>query len=216
MTWGEGADRPNVQLDDTTIPKENTTIAYDENISIGGAIDVSSAGGAEGIVVYLVVDGEVVDQVKVDADGKFTISWTASALKLAGGSHEFRVYAVDAAGAIAPIVTFTNVVQAPTEKQSQTAAATQSPTASATASASWGEIIDVPWYVDEAPQADEGGMSSITVGKIIIGVGMPIGVVLIAAFTFLIHRYRIALRADMTRRLKSDSQTEPGSTGMGV
>jgi hypothetical protein len=218
MTWGEGADRPTVQLDNSTqqLPQKDEIISYDRNISIDGAIAISAGAAAEDIVIYLVVDGEVVGQVKPDSSGKFTISFTASSLRLAGGSHEFQVYAVDNAGAIAPIVAFTNFVEAPTEKQSETARASQSPTASATASASWGEIIDVPWYVGEVPEADEGGVSTITVGRIIIGVGMPVGVILIAGFAFLIHRYRVAVRVDMSRRLKSDSQTDPGSTGMGV
>jgi hypothetical protein len=215
MTWGEGADRPTVELDKSRpLPQPKEVIRYDDNVSIGGAIDVSSGADAESIVIYLVVDGEVVAEVHPDSEGKFTISFTPSSLRLAGGSHEFQVYAVDTAGAIAPIATFKNEVSAPTEKQSQTAQASSTPTASATASASWGEIIDVPWMVSDVPQAAD-DMSSITVGKIVIGVGAPIGVILIAGFAFLIHRYRIAIRADMNRRLQSDSQTDP-STGMGI
>jgi hypothetical protein len=218
LTWGEGADRPNVQLDEDTppLPNEKDVIAWEEQVSFAGAIDVKPGVSIENTVIYLVVDGEIVDEIKLDASGKFAISFTPSALRLAGGLHEFRVFAMDTAGSIAPIVTFTTAIEAPTEKQSQTAPPSSSPTASATASASWGEIIEVPWYAGEVPEADGGKLSPITIGNVVIGVGLPVGIILIAAFAFLIHRYRSALRADMTQRLRVDSQTDASASGMGV
>jgi hypothetical protein len=216
LTWGEGADRPNVVFDNTSLPAEKDVISWEQEVSFSGAIEVKPGENLEKTVIYLVVDGEIVDQVAPDSFGKFSISFTPSSLRLAGGTHEFRVFAVDTAGSIAPIVTFTREIAAPTEKQSQTAPPSSTPTASATASASWGEIIDVPWYGGNEPEAAESKISPITVGNIVIGVGMPVGVILILGFAVLIHRYRTALRADMTRRLRSDSQTDASATGMGV
>jgi hypothetical protein len=211
MTWGEGADRPNVELDDTKLPTEKDVIAWEDEVVFSGKIDAKNSD----TVIYLVVDGEIVDEIRPDSSGTFSISFTPSALRLAGGAHEFRVFAMDNAGAIAPIAAFTTSVAAPTEKQSQTAPPSASPTPSATASASWGEIIDIPWYADEGPQAAEDAITGVTISKIVIGVGLPVGVLLIAAFGYLIHRYRNAVRADMTRQLRSDSQTNP-ATGLGV
>jgi hypothetical protein len=210
LTWGEGSDRPNVQLDEDTppLPTEKDVIAWEDEVAFGGAIDVKAGVGIANTVVYLVVDGEIVAEVTPDNSGRFSLSFTPSALRLAGGMHEFRIFAVDAAGSIAPIVTFTTAIEAPTERQSQTAAPSASPTATATASASWGEIMDVPWYPGDVAEADEAKLSAITIGNIIIGVGLPVGVILIAAFAYLIHRYRAAVRADMTQQLRSDSQTQ--------
>jgi hypothetical protein len=216
MTWGEGSDRPTVELDDKKLPSEDDEIAWEEEVSVGGAIDVKPGISVEGTVIYLVVDGEIVAEAKPDINGKFSISFTPSALQLAGGTHEFRVFAVDTAGAIAPIVTFTTSVAAPTHKQSQTAPPSGSPTATATASASWGEIVDIPWDLVDVPDAGESAMSSVTISKLVIGVGLPVGIILIVGFAFLIHRYRVAVRADMVRRLKSDVQTDTSGAGMGI
>jgi hypothetical protein len=166
------------------------------------------------MVVFLVVDGEVVSQVQPTTQGKFEIQFSPSSLRLSGGTHVFQIYAVDAVGAIAPIASFSTVVLAPTPAQSVTADATKSPTPSATASASWGEIVDLPWYEDPGIDEADEGVSSIEVGKIIIGVGIPIGVFLIIAFAVLIHRYRRAVEADMNQRLKSSNASDAGATGL--
>jgi hypothetical protein len=217
MTWGEGADRPEVDLDvSTPLPTANDTISWTETVSVGGAITVPAGTSTENTVIYLVVDGEVVAEVPVDSSGKFTIEFTPSALRLAGGLHEFRVFAIDASGSIAPIAAFTTVIVAPTERQSQTAMASQTPTASPTASASWGDIVDLPWYPDDVAAAADEGITSLTVAKIVVGAGLPIGVLLIAGFAYLIHRYRAAMRAEIMQRLRADSQTDASQTGIGI
>jgi hypothetical protein len=59
-------------------------------------------------------------------------------------------------------------------------------------------------------------VSQITVGKVVIGVGIPIGIILVVGFGFLINRYRGAVEADMNQQLKEFSASEAESTGMGV
>jgi hypothetical protein len=59
-------------------------------------------------------------------------------------------------------------------------------------------------------------VSAATIGKIFVVVGLPVAIILIAGFGYLIHRYRIAAAREMNRRLKSDSQLDPAGTGTGV
>jgi hypothetical protein len=216
MTWGEGADRPEVDLGDLKLPDEDTRLEWEDTLSINGTLKVASGGSAQNSVVYLVVDGEVLAEATVDSSGGFTISFTPSALRLSAGSHEFRIYAIDGGGAIVPITAFKTTILAPTESQSGTPVASGSPTASATPSASWGEIIDLPWYEEDSQEARDDAISPVTIGKLILVIGLPVGVLLVLGFGFLTHRYRMALRADMMQRLKSESQTDPSSTGMGI
>jgi hypothetical protein len=185
-------------------------------VSISGTIDLSTTALIAEVVVYLVVDGEIVQEFRPDANGGFTISFSPAALQLAGGNHLFQIYATDAVGSIAPIASFSNKVLAPTLPQTRTAIATETPTASPTESASWGAIVDLPWYNDPGIEAAEEGVNSVTVGKIVIGVGIPIGIILVIAFGFLINRYQRALRADMSQRLKESSASELGSAGTRV
>jgi hypothetical protein len=216
MSWGEVSNPPKASIPDEELPPDNKEMAWDTNVSIAGKIDVSTTPAIEEIVVYLVVDGEIVQEFRPDANGGFTISFSPAALRLTGGSHVFQIYAVDAGGSIAPLASFSNVVLAPTVPQTATAAVTDTPTASATASASWGEVVDVPWQGDPGIETADEGVSQVTVGKIVIGVGIPIGIILIVGFGFLIHRYQGALRADMRQQLTESSAAEPGSTGMGI
>jgi hypothetical protein len=138
-------------------------------------------------------------------------------LGLMGGSHKFQVYRIDATGYINPVgEPVQREILAPTIAATETPVETQSPTATPTATASWGEIIDVPWFENDPLDSAESGVSPITVGKIVIGVGIPIGIILVAAFAFLLSKYRRAVREDMDQRLNSSSASEAGATGMGV
>jgi hypothetical protein len=213
MSWGEFFDPPKGTLDESSeLPAE---LEWEEAQTIKGSITVSEANYAD-IVVYLVVDSEVVGTAKVDSDGKFQITFTPAALNLATGNHVFQVYAVDGTGSSASITEFTKGVQAPTPVRTATYSISQTPTASPTESASWGAVVDLPWYVDPGIEDAESGVSSESVSKVVIGVGIPVGIILIVAFAFLISRYRRAVVADMAQRLKSSNASEAGASRIAV
>jgi hypothetical protein len=216
MSWGEVSNPPKVSVNSSQLPKETDEVKWEENISIGGNIEIVNTDDVSLIFVYLVVDGEVMTQVHPEADGGFTIAFSPSALQLSGGTHVFQIYAVDAAGSIAPIASFSTIVLAPTPPQTATKPATSSPTPSATASASWGDVVDLPWYEDPGVDNAESEITSVEIGRIVIAVGVPIGVILVIGFGFLIHRYRMAVREDMTQQLRSATGSEAGATGMGL
>jgi hypothetical protein len=215
MSWGEVSNPPTVKTNTEALPPDGSEIKWEDNISIAGTIAASSTPVQE-MVVYLVCDGVIVGEAHPDANGGFAIAWSPSSLNLATGTHLFQIYAVDAVGSIASIAAFSASVVAPTAPLTATAPPTQSPSPSATASASWGEVVDVPWYEDPGIDAAEEGVNSVTVGKIVIGVGIPVGLILVVGFGFLIHRYRGALKADMNQRLKTSSASEAGEPGMAI
>jgi hypothetical protein len=216
MSWGEVSNPPSGSVDSSQLPPDNATMNWEANVSITGKIDVTSATVVTDIVVYLVVDGEIMQSFPLDATGGFTVSFSAAALKLSGGTHVFQIYAVDSVGAIASIASFSNEVLAPTAPQTLTPRPTGTPTASPSISASWGAIVDIPWREPYGFDTANEGVNQVTVGKIVIGIGIPIGVILILGFGFLIHRYQHAIRADMMEQLQSSSASELGSTGTGI
>jgi hypothetical protein len=215
MSWGEVSNPPQVTTDTSLLPPDGSEIKWEQNISIGGTIAPSTAP-VEEMVVYLVCDGAIVGEARPDANGGFAIAWSPSSLNLASGTHLFQIYAVDPAGSIASIAVFSASVVAPTAPLTATPPPTQSPSPSPTESASWGAVVDLPWYQDPGIDAAEEGVDSVTVGKIVIGVGIPVGMILVAGFGFLIYRYRGALKADMNQRLKASSASEPGEPAVAV
>jgi hypothetical protein len=211
MTWGEAEPPPEVQVEGTH-PPENVALDYSENVTIDYTIDNFEPGGT----VFLAVDGDMGNliPVTVTPNGHFTVSFNGAALNLQAGSHQFQVYHVSPGGSITTVDSFVAAVLAPTLRPTSTPSESQSPTATPTESASWGEIIDVPWFENEPLDTANEGVNPITVGKIVIGVGIPIGVIMVVGFGFLLAKYRRAVREDMDQRLKSASASEAGEMGM--
>jgi hypothetical protein len=92
-----------------------------------------------------------------------------------------------------------------------TPAASSSPTPTASVSATWGELGVIAW---EPPE--EKSFFGVEGAQIVIGVGIPVGAILIVGFGVLMYRYRRALRAEMRQSLKSTSVADASDTGMGV
>jgi hypothetical protein len=215
MTWGTAARPPSGGS--VSMPVQDEEIDWNTTLVVSGTLEDYNED--DGDYVVLVVDGDLNTAIRipVDSSGNFAIPFNPSSLGLMSGSHQFQVYRVDSTGYINPVGDpIEQKIIAPTLPMTETPTASRSPTPTPTATASWGEIIDIPWFENDPLDNAESGVSPITVGKVVVGVGIPIGIILVAAFGFLLARYRRAVRDDMNQRLRSSSASEAGSTGLGA
>jgi hypothetical protein len=201
MSWGDDLTPPSGTLD-LEPPDEGDMIEWNSPVTWTGKVE-----GA--VSVLLIIDGTPVE-VTQPAGGSFSITCLPSALRLSAGSHTFVIVAVDASGAMSTISEFKTQVKAPTPVATQTFACTRSPTASATLSATWGEAADVPWF--ELP--DNQAQADVDAPAIVIGVGIPVGAILIVGFSILLWRYRRAAREDMNQRLRTGSSSQGQPSGI--
>jgi hypothetical protein len=201
MSWGDDLEPPTGKLDST--PGPSAALEWEAPTNLTGTVSVNA------ISVYLLIDGNPVEVVQPAADGKFTLSFVPSALQLAAGTHTFVICVIDSSGAVSAISEFHTEVKAPTAPATQTLPGTRSPTATASVSATWGDLPEAPWL----DLAEGEAASSANVAGIIVGVGIPVGAILIVAFSFLLWRYRRAVRADMTQHLRTGSSSQVSAGG---
>jgi hypothetical protein len=200
MSWGDDLSGPTGSLESTR-PSENDMIGWTEPMTLSGSVD-----GA--ISVMLLID-DVPIETTSPTGGKFTITFIPSAVGLRAGSHTFVICGIAESGAISTIEEFRTGVKAPTAAATHTFLSTRSPTASGSASASWGEVDNIPWLDPN----DNEAASSVNAPAIVIGLGVPIGIILIAAFSFLLWRYSRAVKIEMNEQLRRESLSQVPSPG---
>jgi hypothetical protein len=201
MSWGDDLTPPSGSLDSP--PEEDDMIEWDTPMTLSGVVT-----GA--VSVYLIIDGTAVEVTQPTGE-RFSLTFTPSALMLAAGTHTFVICAIDSSGAVSTISSFTTQVKAPTAAATRSLPCTRSPTASASVSVTWGEA-EAPEWID---LSENEGASDANVPGILIGVGIPVGLILTLAFAFLLWRYRHAMKAEMVQRLRTGSSSQVESSGQG-
>jgi hypothetical protein len=201
MVWGDDLTPPNASISD--VPKEDRVIEWEEEISLNGTIEGN-------VTIHLIIDGKPV-QVTLPKGGTFSVTFSAAALQLAAGTHLFVICAIDETGAVTTIASFQNEVVAPTAPQTSTPLQSRTPTPTASVSATWGELAAPVWDGD-----DQKSGLTIEGAQIVIGAGIPVGLILILGFSVLLCRYRRAMHAEMRQSLKSGSMSDASGTGMGI